>query len=272
MKSERFKRQSFLGEAGQTAIERAVVGIPGLGGGGSHVVQQFAHVGFMNYVLYDADVVEDSNLNRLVGATDADVANARPATPKIDVAKRMILGLRRRARIQAFGCRWQDNPEPLRTCDLVVGCVDSFAERRELETCCRRYLIPYIDIGMDLHPAASGPPTMAGQVILSMPGGPCMFCLGFLNDENLAREGAQYGAAGGRPQVVWPNGVLASTAVGVAVNLVTDWTRSLRGPVYLSYRGNDGTVQPHVRLKYYKAGPCPHYPPEQVGDPVFKKI
>lgn len=269
MSSERFKRQGFLGDAGQAAIERAVLGIVGLGGGGSHVVQQAAHVGFLNYVVYDGDVVEDSNLNRLIGATEADVT---AQSPKIEIAKRMILGLRGHARLGTFGCRWQDRPEPLKACDLVIGCVDSFAERRELEACCRRYLIPYIDVGMDLNQAGDEPPVMSGQVILSMPGGPCMFCLGFLTDVNLAREAAKYGAVGGRPQVVWPNGVLASTAVGVAVELLTNWTRSPVQPVYLSYRGNDGTIQPHVRLKYHQPGPCPHYPPDQVGDPVFKKL
>jgi hypothetical protein len=36
-------------------------------------------------------------------------------------------------------------------------------------------------------------------------------------------EAEKYGAAGSRPQVVWPNGVLASTAVGLAVQLLTPW-------------------------------------------------
>jgi tRNA A37 threonylcarbamoyladenosine dehydratase len=40
--------------------------IIGLGGGGSHVVQQFAHIGIGNFLIFDADQVEDSNLNRLV--------------------------------------------------------------------------------------------------------------------------------------------------------------------------------------------------------------
>lgn len=269
MRSERFKRQGFLGAAGQAAIGRARVGVAGLGGGGSHVVQQLAHVGFLDYVVYDGDTVEDSNLNRLVGATEADVA---AGTAKIDMARRLILGVRGNARVHALECRWQQDPGPLRTCDVVVGCVDSFTERRELEACCRRFMAPYVDIGMDLHQAGDEPPVMSGQVILSMPGGPCMYCLGFLTEANLAREAARYGGAGGRPQVVWPNGVLASSAVGVVVDLLTDWTRSLRGPVYLSYRGNDGTVQPHVRLKYLERGPCQHYPISQVGDPAFGKL
>ena len=269
MSSDRFSRQSFLGEAGQTTIERSVVGIVGAGGGGSHFAVQLAHIGFMNTVVFDDDHVDESNLNRMVTAVEADV---KAGTLKTEAAKRRIREIRSDARVEIHNCRWQERPEALRKCDLVFGCVDSFAERRELETCCRRYLIPLIDIGMDLTKVGEEPPVMGGQVILSMPGGPCMFCLGFLTEKLLALEASKYGAAGPRPQVVWPNGVLASTAVGVAVDLLADWTRSLRGPVYLEYRGNVGTVTEHPFLKYHQGGRCTHYPAEQVGDPVFMQL
>jgi hypothetical protein len=182
------------------------------------------------------------------------------------------MSVRSVAQVETFACRWQDRPAPLRGCDIVFGCVDGFAERRELEVACRRHLIPLIDVGMDVHTVGDEPPRMGGQVILSMPGAPCMTCLGFLNDATLAREAARYGDAGTQPQVVWPNGALASTAVGVAVDLLTDWTRSLRGPVYLMYDGNIGTVTPHPRLIYHDGGPCPHFPLAQVGNPVFTRL
>jgi molybdopterin-synthase adenylyltransferase len=266
---DRFSRQSFLGEGAEPIIRRARIGLAGLGGGGSHIVQQLAHIGFQNYVLYDGDEIEDSNLNRLVGGTADDVlASAR----KIDIAERTIRRLWPRANVQTFPYHWQEGPEPIRCCDVVFGSVDGFQERAELEACTRRYLVPLIDIGMDVHPPQSGePPRMAGQVLLSMPGGPCMRCVRFLTDEALSREAARYGAAGSRPQVVWPNGVLASTAVGIAVDLLTDWTRSLRSAVYMSYDGNRGEVTPHPLLKYAKA-PCPHYPPDAIGDPVFRAL
>ena len=88
----------------------------------------------------------------------------------------------------------------------------------------------------------------------------------------LAREGERYGDAGARPQVVWANGVLASTAVGLAVDLLTDCSRSLRKVVYLEYDGNKGTLKPHVRLEYLKYDACPHYPLSQVGDPVLGDV
>lgn len=267
---ERFMRQSFLGKNGQKNIERAVVGVVGLGGGGSHYVQQLAHIGFLNYVLFDHDVIEDSNLNRLVGGTEEDVKNA---AQKLDIARRVILAVRGNANIQAFPERWQARPEKLRICDVVLGAADSFAERRELEACCRRYLIPYVDIGMDINQVGLEPPYVSGQVILSMPRGPCMYCLNFLNDRNLAREAEKYGVAGDRPQVVWPNGVLASTAIGIVVDMLTNWTGNRALPIHLSYRGNDGTITPHPLLKYHlQAGPCTHYPLTEVGDPVFKVL
>lgn len=269
MTGGRYARQDFLGDDAQDRIERSAVAIVGLGGGGSHVVQQLAHIGFRRYVLYDPDSVEDTNLNRLVMATEAD---AEEATPKIEVARRVIGGLHRAATVEMYRGRWQDTPGPMRCSDLIIGCVDGFAERRELEICARRFLIPYIDIGMDVHRVDGEPPRIGGQVILSMPGGPCMTCIGFLNEERLAREAAAYGSAGPRPQVIWPNGVLASTAVGIAVDLVTGWTRSERRLVYLSYSGNDGTMVPHPRLPYVGHLDCPHFHPEDVGNPVLRAV
>ena len=49
--------------------------------------------------------------------------------------------------------------------------------RRELEIACRRYLMHYIDIGVDVH--GEDRPVIGGQVMLSSPGGPCMTCMGF---------------------------------------------------------------------------------------------
>lgn len=269
MSDERFSRQSFLGKSSQEVIEKTIAGIVGLGGGGSHIAQQLAHVGFLNYRIYDGDITEYPNLNRLIGAKETDAANK---TPKIEIAQRLIKALRKNAVVESHSCRWQDNPEPLRGCDLIFGCVDSFSERRELEACARRYLIPLIDIGMDVHCIGDEPPRMGGQIILSMPGGPCMFCLGFLNERVLAQEGERYGDAGAQPQVVWPNGVLASTAVGLAVDLLTDWTRSLRNVAYLEFDGNKSTLTPHVRIEYLEERMCPHYPTDQVGDPIIGEV
>lgn len=130
-------------------------------------------------------------------------------------------------------------------------------------------MMHYIDIGMDVH--GQNPPVIGGQVILSSPGGLCMRCMGFLTDAKQAEEAARYGKAGARPQVVWPNGVLASTAVGLAVDIVTCWTR--RAPhVYLVYDGNKGTVKESVTLRHLNIPACPHFSDVDVGDPVAVEL
>jgi hypothetical protein len=267
MNKDRYSRQSFLGEHFEESIARCTVGVPGLGGGGSHIVQQLAHIGFQRYVLYDYDVVEESNLNRLVGA---DTTDALAETPKLHLAKKMIYGLQPGAVIRGFACKWQDRPEPLRECQIVIGCVDSYQAREELEIACRRYLMHYIDIGMDVH--GKEQPVIGGQIIQSSPGGLCMRCMGFLTDGKLAAEAARYGDAGIRPQVIWPNGVLASTAVGLAVDLVTNWTRRSRNHAYLAYDGNEGTVRQSVTLRNLTTKECPHFLASEVGDPVLTEF
>jgi hypothetical protein len=268
MTSARASRQSFLGERAQDLFAAARIGVIGLGGGGSHVVQQLAHVGLQRFVTCDPDVVEESNLNRLVGATIEDAPDRRP---KVEVASRMIRGLAAQAEVHALQGRWEDHADVVRHVDIIFGCLDSFAARRDLESFARRYLIPLVDIGLDVRRAGDGPPQMSGQVILSMPGAPCMKCLGFLNEVTLAQEAAGYGDAGIRPQVVWANGILASAAVGIAVDLLTGWSTALQAPIYLEYDGNQSILRPSVRLDYVESV-CPHFPLEDTGDPQFRSL
>jgi hypothetical protein len=266
MMMKRFARQGFLGEDGQRAIERVRVALCGLGGGGSQFAMQLAHLGVKNFVLFDADRAEEWNLNRTVTLVESDIA---AGTLKVDAAKRLIKQIRSEAQVEKHECRWQGKAEILRGCDVAIGSVDGFKEREELESTCRRLLLPLIDIGLDLHPVEGGPPDMSGQIILSMPGDACMKCMGFLTKENLAKEAQRYGAAGDNPQVVWALGALASTAVGVFVDLLTDWTKSLRERVHLIYRGNTGIIKPDNRLPYI-ARQCLHYPLDQIGEPRFR--
>jgi hypothetical protein len=106
-------------------------------------------------------------------------------------------------------------------------------------------------------------------VIFSKPGSPCLRCCGYITDERLKLEAAQYDAAGGRPQVVWPNGVLASTAVGLAVQLITPWFPNPPAFTYLEYDGNRGTVSVSAHVAALKGRICPHHPPDETGDPFF---
>ena len=290
----RLDRQTFLGPDSDAVLEAATIGIVGLGGGGSHVVQQAAHMGIGGYVNVDPQTIEKTNTNRLVGGTLADVY-CKPAKPgigkrlvrglnrlvggtldythcertKMGIAERVIRGLSPDARIVSIRDRWQEGTDQLKTADVIVGAVDSFAERDELERFARRYLIPYIDIGMDVHDLGESAFLVSGQVILSAPSAPCLRCCGFITDEHLKEEAKRYGAAGGRPQVVWSNGVLASTAVGLLTQILTPWYPDPPAFVYLEYDGNKGTVSRSARMDALKECICTHHQPDETGDPRF---
>jgi hypothetical protein len=262
----RLDRQSFLGPRSDLILDAATIGLVGLGGGGSHVAQQAAHMGIGGYVTADPDIIEDTNTNRLIGGTLADVAVKRPKT---EIAERLIRGLQPNARIISVKDNWLAAVDDLKLCDVIVGAVDSFKEREQLERFARRHLIPYIDIGMDVHDLGKKGFLVSGQVVLSVPRAPCMRCCGFITDERLKQEAERYGAAGSRPQVVWSNGVLASTAVGLLTQILTPWYSNPPGFVYLDYDGNKGTVTLNKRMELLKNHVCPHHPADETGDPLF---
>lgn len=258
-------RQSFLGEGSERNLRNAKVGIVGLGGGGSHVVQQLAHIGVARFVLVDPDIIEESNLNRLVGGTLDDVSNG---ALKILIAERVIRQVVFDPQIDAFSKPWQEVADALKDCDVIIGGIDSVIAKDDLDRFCRRFLIPYIDMGMDVHEVA-GRFLIAGQVVLTTPGMPCLRCMGIVTDESLATEARNYGAAGGKPQVVWPNGVLASTAVGLFTQLICPWHAKVPSSAYLEYDGNKHTIAPSKSFALIQAQPCPHYHPNEAGEAIF---
>src|SRR5579862_1365575 len=97
-----------------------------------------------------------------------------------------------------------------------------------------------------------------------------MRCMGYITPEKLSHEAQRYGDAGSRPQVVWPNGILASSAVGFAVDMLCNWTSALHAPVFLEYDGNKGTLR--HRARQLNQAPCTHFPPDEVGEPQMYEI
>jgi len=265
--NERFSRQSFLGPSSEKALATLSIGIVGLGGGGSHVVQQLAHLGVGGFTLLDPDCIDSSNLNRLIGGTERDVGKKKT---KVSIANRLVKAINPKAIVIAKSVKWQESAEHLRDCDVIVGCVDSFAGRDELERMARRFIIPYVDIGMDVH-ESGGRYSITGQVAVSLPDGPCLHCMSVLTPDLLSREAAQYGQAGPRPQVVWPNGILASVAVGLVVALVTPWDQTMKLPRLVEYDGNVPEVRPSSSASFLADRQCPHFNrPEDIGDPWFQ--
>lgn len=263
--NDRYSRQNFLGEDSEALFQSLRAGIVGLGGGGSHIAQQFAHLGIGHFALFDPGCMEFPNLNRTVGATFGD---AIAGTPKVIVAERMIKGINPHAEVWAIQAEWQTDFASLRACDVIFGCLDGFTRRAQLEESCRRAMIPLIDIGIDVH--KGDPYSISGQVVTSMPGTPCFKCVSFIRPNDLDEEGRRYDEAGGTPQVVWPNGVLASTAVGIFVQMITPWCRVHPASAFIGYDGDGFTLEHDSRLTVVADRRCEHFGAiGDLGDPFW---
>ena len=261
-----FSRQSFLGNASIQILAETRVAIVGLGGGGSHIAQQLAHLGVGQIRLIDPQEIEASNLNRIIGATAKDVI-AR--TPKVKIAERLIQSIRPSTKVDVAQNEWQHVDHLLKDAHVIFGCVDGYRQRMYLESAARRFCLPYIDIGMDVVNISADTYAVAGQMIMTLPDGPCMKCLGFLSQDRLDKEENAYGAAGITPQVVWTNGTLASLAVGAFVRLFTPWFNNTRNFEWLELEGNNQLVTQSPQPKYNIKGLCCHYSPEERGDSFF---
>jgi hypothetical protein len=265
---ERYSRQDFLGPAAQPIIRSVRLGFVGLGGGGSHLVQQAAHIGVQEAIFCDAQRIERTNLNRLVGATVADVRRRRFKTA---IAARVFRGLQPEARLDDRPLTWQDKIEALKACDLIFGALDGFAARRDLEAFCRRYLIPLVDVGMIVIRPPQRLPEIRGQVIASVPAGLCMHCLQFLTTKNLAEDTQRYDTTL-EPQVVWSNGVLASTAMGMAMALLSGWSGAEHPLCRIDYQGSTLAMTPSNFVKALGDRPCPHFPLREIGNATFTPL
>ena len=261
-------RQSFLGEHTEELFNRVRVGVVGLGGGGSHIAQQAGHLGIGRFAFFDPDFIDFPNLNRTVGATLSD---AVAKTPKVKVAERVVKSINPQAEIWAIQTEWQKDFDSLRACDVMFGCLDGFSQRTQLEESCRRAMIPLIDIGMDVHKC--DPYSISGQVVVSMPGLPCFRCVGFIRAKDLDEEGRRYGVAGGNPQVVWSNGVLASTAIGVFVQMLAPWCPIRSGSRFIGYDGDSFTLEHDARLTWASESECQHFKRiSDLGDPLLETV
>lgn len=254
-------KQSFLGANLEEVLSKTTPIFIGLNGGGSHLIQQCASIGFKKWVLCDPGRIDEKKLNRNVLATLDD---ARQNAFKVDIASRRILGLNPDAEIISIKDKWQNGAQQglLEGGTVILGAVDSFFERDQIERFSRQMGIPYIDIGMDLKANQNGGHYIFGQATMTFPGGPCMRCLGFLNDEKLKKEAENYGDAGDRPQVVWPNGILASTAISFLMNSLLPWNGDRPSYLYRQYDGNTFEVKDFehasMLINNLKRG-CTHY-------------
>lgn len=246
---ETFDRQvRAFGASGQALLGRLRVAIVGLGGTGSLIAQQLVHLGIRDFVLIDPDTLDQTNLNRVVNTTPADVG-----APKVELAARYIFSVTKDAAVKAISgdiIRAAVARE-LPTADVIFGCTDSHGSRAVLQQVSYQYLIPCIDMGTVLVAAGGKISHISGRVQLLSPGLACFTCGGLLNPEEVRRDmltaferqADPYidGAREPAPAVIAINSTVASIATTMLLSVAAGTPMKAR---HVLYNGITSAVRP----------------------------
>lgn len=264
-----FTRQEMaLGAHGQARLRHLRVAVVGVGGIGSVVAMQLAHLGVGKLVLIDGDVVEASNVSRIVGARPQDVGKY-----KVEVAARYAndLGLVRNVEYVSEYCS-PAHEALLGSCDIVVSCVDRLTPRALLNRIAYRHLVPVVDLGVAFRvDGAARIVGDAGRVVVIGPGRPCLACWGHLDPHELRREalsdedrrleaaaGYLEGAQEAQPSVIAFNTSVAGAGVVEVMRLATGFAGAESPPLRTAFSFSEGTVRRNTLAGTGRCSICAH--------------
>ncbi|HMF33591.1 MAG TPA: ThiF family adenylyltransferase [Candidatus Lokiarchaeia archaeon] len=157
--------------------------IIGVGGLGSVAAEMLARCGIGTLQIFDLDIVNEVNLNRMF------FRNAHIGQNKVDVVANVLNDINPDVGVvphQGDIMAWEfedDFEDILRSCDIVIQGLDNLPARQYLNAKCVKLLRPFIDAGA----SRSG---MGGYVQPVLPGRTaCNGCVGAVNLEQKKEQG-----------------------------------------------------------------------------------
>jgi hypothetical protein len=254
---KQFSRQTFdrqiraFGESGQKTLAAIKIGIVGLGGTGSVVAQQLTYLGVKRFLLIDFDRADQSNFNRLVGATFQQVS-----AQKVQIAAEYITQIRNSSEVDAVVGSVLDEATAKRLleCDFVFCCTDNHGSRAVVQQMVYQYYLPCIDMGVVITSQDGAVTHIGARVQMMAPGLPCLTC-GNLLDADLVRYDLMNPdqravdpyfsghLAPPQPAVISLNSTAASLAVTMFLGAVTDIPAHARFQTYNAITGKVRAVE-----------------------------
>lgn len=234
----------------RTIMHHQVISLVGVGGLGSIIAEHLIHMGFQTIHLIDPDVLEISNLNRIVGAYYQDAQEKRP---KVGAVKRHLTSINPHATVLAWKHDVHDREveSVLALSDWIIVATDNHSSRLTAQRLSLQYFVPLLAVGVNITVNGQTIEDMSGEVITARVGdGLCLSCLKRINPTKVAGEShpeqavrealVQRGYVTGldikEPAVKTLNAMVATLAVETLINQYTE--RSRHSPV-LVYENNE---------------------------------
>ncbi len=235
---------SLMGERSTQRLRAARVGIVGNSGTGTPVGNTLARAGVGGFVTVDPQRISPSNHERTHTTFHQDLlGDVMPH--KAALMKRMILAINPSADVTAYvGNALHDNViDDLLRCDLVLGCTDTVHGRVLLSDLAKHYLLPSIDVAVDMDGKDGELSSQLVQFTRYSPDCPCAFCYDLIDasemaaelmtdEERLMRQAEAKAAVdrGRDPDAYWRNerqihtvGYLTSAAGAMAAGYAEGW-------------------------------------------------
>jgi tRNA threonylcarbamoyladenosine dehydratase len=136
------RTELLLGEEAMERLAGATVGVYGLGGVGSWVVETLARSGVGGFLLVDSDAVDETNINRQCVALRSTLGE-----PKSEVMRARVLDINPAARIEALMERFGPETSPRLLppgLSYAVDAIDSVSAKVELAVRARALGVPLI--------------------------------------------------------------------------------------------------------------------------------
>lgn len=124
------RTEALIGKAGVDALARSSVLVCGLGGVGGYALEALARAGVGRLGLLDGDVVDESNLNRQILATELSVGEKKTA-----VAAARVRSVNPECKVDVYDLFYLPETADgvdLSLYDLVIDAVDTVAAKVEL--------------------------------------------------------------------------------------------------------------------------------------------
>lgn len=191
---EEFDRQLPFLRAGQGVVRTTTIGVVGVGGLGSQLLEALVRMGFRHFVLIDPDHLEHTNYSRVHGALPSDLPQkeGQLGTAKVQIGKRLIGQIAPDAEVEAHALDVSkgDEYKHLLECDFVFLAADTAQARLTCNAVAHQYFIPMVQLGTKIQVDDSGNVQGAfGAVRHIRPGRGCLWCNGLIDRVELANAG-----------------------------------------------------------------------------------